>query len=55
IFYTTDFHETWDGTINFTDELAPGGAYVWKAFAKRTGTSNKTEPAGFIGTVTVVR
>ncbi|MDC3260005.1 gliding motility-associated C-terminal domain-containing protein, partial [bacterium] len=55
IFYTTDFHEAWDGTINFTDELAPSDAYVWKAFAKRTGTSNKTEPAGFIGTVTVVR
>ena len=55
IFYTTDFHEAWDGTIKQSNKLAPNDSYVWKAFAKQIGASDKKDPAEFIGTVTVVR
>ncbi|MBT6439250.1 MAG: T9SS type B sorting domain-containing protein, partial [Flavobacteriales bacterium] len=55
IFHTTNFHQEWDGSIKLSDKLAPNDVYVWKAFAKRIGTSDKKDPEEFIGTVTVVR
>ena len=55
IFHTTNFYQEWDGYVKRSDKLAPNDVYIWKAFAKPVGTSDKKEPEEYIGTVTVVR
>jgi gliding motility-associated-like protein len=51
IFYTTDLEDHWDGTINETGNLVPGGVYVYKLVFY----INEFDVKEVTGEITVVR